>query len=410
MTLTLDPAIARAEGYRLTVAQEGVQTLRQLLQTQGATLPQMVIEDWPDFPARGVMLDISRDNVPTMDTLYDLIDMLASWKVNQFQLYMEHTFAYQQHRQVWQNASPMTAEETLALDAYCRQRNVDLVPNQNSFGHMHRSFSSSPNTSILSLLGVQFFRATTLGRTDNCLANLREAAEQGLNNGAISFLNTDWGDTHGYRRYLPVSYLGFAYGAAVSWALAANTDLDVPLALDTFAFGDNAAVMGKLAYDLGNAYPEAGELRHDGWGSFLYSLHVHSLANFRERAAILFHAGESQQNLFDDDLLRAKLHSTVEYIAEVISRIERLDADLMKREFAQMARMAQHGARSGLLQLSDPPLTRQSMRDELAAIEAGYPVLWLARSRPGGMVDSLRLIGESSLVYEDGACRNSQKV
>ncbi len=123
VTLTLDPAIARAEGYRLTVAQEGiliaghdlaglfygVQTLRQLLQTQGATLPQMVIEDWPDFPARGVMLDISRDNVPTMDTLYDLIDMLASWKVNQFQLYMEHTFAYQQHRQVWQNASPMTA-------------------------------------------------------------------------------------------------------------------------------------------------------------------------------------------------------------------------------------------------------------------------------------------------------------
>ena len=66
VTLTLDPAIARAEGYRLTVAQEGVliaghdlaglfygvQTLRQLLQTQGATLPRMVLEDWPDFPAR----------------------------------------------------------------------------------------------------------------------------------------------------------------------------------------------------------------------------------------------------------------------------------------------------------------------------------------------------------------------
>ena len=248
-----------------------------------------------------------------------------------------------------------------------------------------------------------------LGRTDNCLANLREAAEHGLKNGAIGFLNTDWGDTHGYRRYLPVSYLGFAYGAAVSWALAANTDLDVPLALNTFAFGDNAAVMGKLAYDLGNAYQEAGELRHSHNGSFLYSLHVHSLANLRERAAILFHAGESQQNLVDDDLLRAKLRSTVEYIAEVISRMgqsrmKRLDADLIKREFAQMARMAQHGARRGLLQLSDPSLTRRSMRDELAAIEAEYLVLWLARSRPGGMVDSLRLIGESSLLYEDGAC------
>ena len=50
-----------------------------------------------------------------------------------------------------------------------------------------------------------------LGRTDNCLANLREAAEQGLKSGAIGFLNTNWGDTLGWRRWYPVSYLGFAY-------------------------------------------------------------------------------------------------------------------------------------------------------------------------------------------------------
>ena len=43
------------------------------------------------------------------------------------------------------------------------------------------------------------------------------------------------------------------------------------------------------------------------------------------------------------------------------------------------------------------------MRDEFAAIEAEYPVLWLARSRPGGMVDSLRLLAELRLLYEDGA-------
>ena len=109
VTLSLDAAIARAQGYRLTVAADGiviaghdpagvfygVQTLRQLLQTQGAELPQLVIDDFPDFPARGVMHDISRGRVSTMETLYDLIDRLASWKVNQFQLYMEHTFAYQ---------------------------------------------------------------------------------------------------------------------------------------------------------------------------------------------------------------------------------------------------------------------------------------------------------------------------
>ena len=32
----------------------------------------------------------------------------------------------------------MTGEEILALDAYCRERYIELVPNQNSFGHMAR--------------------------------------------------------------------------------------------------------------------------------------------------------------------------------------------------------------------------------------------------------------------------------
>ena len=32
----------------------------------------------------------------------------------------------------------MTGEEILALDAYCRERFIELVPNQNSFGHMER--------------------------------------------------------------------------------------------------------------------------------------------------------------------------------------------------------------------------------------------------------------------------------
>ena len=30
-------------------------------------------------------------------TLYDLVDRLASWKINQLQLYTEHTFAYRNH-------------------------------------------------------------------------------------------------------------------------------------------------------------------------------------------------------------------------------------------------------------------------------------------------------------------------
>jgi hexosaminidase len=53
------------------------------------------------------------------------------------------------------------------------------------------------------------------GRTDNALGNLLSAAENGLKHGASGYLNTDWGDA-GHWQMLPVSYLGFAMGAAYS--------------------------------------------------------------------------------------------------------------------------------------------------------------------------------------------------
>lgn len=118
----------------------GAMTLRQLARQYAQTgmLPCLRIEDAPDFNHRGVMIDISRDKVPTMDTLFLLVDHLAEWKVNQLQLYTEHTFAYPGHEVVWRDASPMTAADIRQLDIYCRERHIDLVPNQNSFGHMHR--------------------------------------------------------------------------------------------------------------------------------------------------------------------------------------------------------------------------------------------------------------------------------
>ena len=145
VTLDVTPGSVRhIQGYELTLTERavhivaqtpaavfyGVTTLIQLLQQYGRALPTLRILDWPDYPNRGVMLDISRDRVPQMDALYDVVDMLASWKINQLQLYTEHTFAYRRHPDVWSAASPMTGAEILALDAYCRARFIELVPNR----------------------------------------------------------------------------------------------------------------------------------------------------------------------------------------------------------------------------------------------------------------------------------------
>jgi len=90
------------------------------------------------FEARGYMLDISRDRVPTMKTLREIVDILARCRYNQFQLYTEHAFAYLKHSVVWEEADPMTAAEIRKLDAYCRMQGIELVANQNTFGHMER--------------------------------------------------------------------------------------------------------------------------------------------------------------------------------------------------------------------------------------------------------------------------------
>jgi hexosaminidase len=138
------------EGYALTMTPSrvdavastpagifyAVQTLRQIAATAGAQWPLLRIDDAPALANRGVMLDISRNRVPTMATLYALVDLFAALKFNQLQLYTEHTFAYRNHPDVWAQASPMTGDEILALDGYCRARFIELVPNQNTFGHM----------------------------------------------------------------------------------------------------------------------------------------------------------------------------------------------------------------------------------------------------------------------------------
>ena len=121
-----------------TGAGYGIQTLMRLRRRYPEGCPTMEIEDGPDFPVRGYMLDISRCRVPTMDELRALIPLLRRLRYNQLQLYTEHTFAYSQHQMVWEGASPMRPEEICELDTLCREAGIDLVPNQNSFGHFER--------------------------------------------------------------------------------------------------------------------------------------------------------------------------------------------------------------------------------------------------------------------------------
>ena len=150
-TLVTDASLP-AQGYALTITPTGItvaaadaagafyarMTVRQLARLHDGRVPVGTIRDWPDLAERGVMLDVSRDKVPTMDTLLALVDRLAEWKINHLELYAEHTYAYPEHEVVWRDASPFTPAEIETLDEFCRDRHIALVPNQNCLGHMNR--------------------------------------------------------------------------------------------------------------------------------------------------------------------------------------------------------------------------------------------------------------------------------
>jgi hypothetical protein len=113
-------------------------TLRQLNTGYAGIIPNMEIADHPDLAIRGVMLDISRDKVPKLETLFGIVDILADLKYNHLELYVEgFSFAYPSFQSLWEGKeTPITPEEIQALDRYCKDRFIDLVPNQNSLGHM----------------------------------------------------------------------------------------------------------------------------------------------------------------------------------------------------------------------------------------------------------------------------------
>jgi hypothetical protein len=84
------------------------------------------------------MLDISRDRVPSRETLAALVGWLDRLRINHLELYTEHTFAYADHEAVWRDASPLTVDDVAWLDAECAAVGIELVANQNCFGHFER--------------------------------------------------------------------------------------------------------------------------------------------------------------------------------------------------------------------------------------------------------------------------------
>lgn len=120
----------------------GTQTLCQIIEQSGPVLSCIKITDKPDLPHRGYYLDETRGRVLKLDYLKKAVDRLCRYKINELQLYVEHTYLFEGLSEMWRDETPLTAEEIMELDDYCRRRHVELVPSLSSFGHLYTLLST----------------------------------------------------------------------------------------------------------------------------------------------------------------------------------------------------------------------------------------------------------------------------
>ena len=525
--LRIDPAAVELIGADDAGLFYGEATLTQLGRLHSGALPLGEVRDHPDFPVRGVMLDISRDKVPTMATLQSLIDRLAALKVNQVQLYAEHTFAYANHAEVHAVASPLDAAEIRELDAFCAARHVELVPNQNCLGHMNRWLAHAryrhlaiepdgfvdpygirrppmtieptgpgslalvrellgellplfrsrrvhvgldeawelPHARIGDFLdwvhtlrglpeldghemlmwgdmvtarpddiaalppgvtvcewgyddghlfdqrcgaladaGVPFWVApgtsswmTILGRISNATANCRQAATAALAHGGTGFLNTDWGDC-GHMQQAIISEPGLAYGAAVSWCLESNGEIDLATALSTHVFDDPSGRLADAVLALGDAHLLV-EPQFPNMSTLVMNLYYPQFPVGRGMTAGLDATqldAVEERLLAAGDAVRASRSGRAD-ASQLVDEVE-FSIDLVSLLVRDMrARLRGDGSISSISSED-----RARLRDQLDTLVPRYRALWLARNRPGGLDDSLTWMGNLRAAYDTG--------
>ncbi len=115
----------------------GVQTLRQMVEREG--IPAAKITDWPAMRWRGLHDDLSRGPVPTTEYIKRQLRTCAEYKINLYSLYIEHTFAYRRHPLIGPRGGSLTAAEVRDLVAYARKHHIEIVPEQQTFGHLHHA-------------------------------------------------------------------------------------------------------------------------------------------------------------------------------------------------------------------------------------------------------------------------------
>jgi len=147
------PTELNPEGYLLSVSSNevvvagrtttgtfyGLQTLKQLVrgEREEAYIQGVRISDWPTLRWRATSDDISRGPVPSVEYIKRQLRTFAAFKLNMHSFYMEGNFVNAANPLIAPEGGSLTPAEIHELVAYARRYHIELVPEQQTFGHLH---------------------------------------------------------------------------------------------------------------------------------------------------------------------------------------------------------------------------------------------------------------------------------
>jgi hypothetical protein len=117
----------------------GAQTVKQLVTGRGqrAVLTMATVRDWPAMKYRGLHDDLSRGPVPTLDYIKKQLRTFAAYKMNTYSPYFEHTLTYASNPLIAPPGGSLSREELADVIAYATRYHIDVIPEQEAFGHLH---------------------------------------------------------------------------------------------------------------------------------------------------------------------------------------------------------------------------------------------------------------------------------
>jgi hypothetical protein len=201
----------------------------------------------------------------------------------------------------------------------------------------------------------------------------------------------------GHLQQSVISEPGLAYGAAVSWCLAANGDLDLRAALSTHVFGDSTGALADAVLALGDAHLLVTP-QFPNMSALVMNLYYPQLPVGRGLTAGLTSAELDAVDACLDGArtaarARPDRNDGPQLIDEVLFSI-----DLVGLLTDDARARLQGDGSLGLVAAEE----RARLGTRLDGLVDRYRVLWNNRNRPGGLTDSVRWLHNLRAAYASG--------